>query len=149
MSGTKPITHNVVRGFRGQLLYLVSLHANHGFRWVADRKQALALSTPEDALKIAERASREYGAKCTVVDSHEAPHVIERAAPVAHHFSTLKGATRGYELAYPRQAANAWHVDVVQNSFCSTREKAAMLLVDRVANGEAFDGEFVRRWSQS
>ena len=111
MSGTKPITHNVVRSFRGQLLYLVSLHANHGFRWVTDRKQALALSTPEEALKIVERASREYGAKGTVVDSHEAPHVIERA-PV---LSALMRAKHHQIASSASDQADAWAMQALQD----------------------------------
>ena len=78
MGGKKPTQSGfaIVRGFRGEMLYLASLHGGNGFRWVTGSGNALVIADASEAAAIAERASREYGAKTTVVDMHEAVHVI-------------------------------------------------------------------------
>jgi hypothetical protein len=81
MSGKRPsLGFQVVRGFRGQMMYLVSTHTGNGFHWVADAKQGVVFDTVDAAHQAAERASREWGAKCTVVDTSDAAHVIAKAA---------------------------------------------------------------------
>ena len=151
MSGKKPsnVGFAIVRGFRGQMLYLASVHTGNGFRWVTGKAGAMVIADADAAVALSERASREYGAKTTVVDFSAAEHVIEthRVPAVAHHSNVLKGATRGYELAYPVRLFDAWKTEVVQNSFRATRAEAMTLLIDRRgAPGIAFDGEFVRRY---
>lgn len=65
MSGTKPSI--IVRSFRGQQLFLVGVHSGRGYHWSADRSEALVMDY-YDALDIARRATREYGAECAVLD---------------------------------------------------------------------------------
>lgn len=67
MSGTKP-AHVVVRDFRGQRLYLAQLYTGRGGRWLADESKALKLPA-EEALMACEAASRDWGAKCAVLDT--------------------------------------------------------------------------------
>ena len=53
--------------------------------------------------------------------------------------------TKYYELAFPESLGlGGWRVHAVINSECKSRADAELLLSDRVANGEAFPGEFVR-----
>ena len=74
MSGTKPplsasrAMHIIVREFRGSRLYLASVAAHKGMHWTDDKAKSLKL-TAEEALQISERASREWGAACAVLDS--------------------------------------------------------------------------------
>jgi hypothetical protein len=87
MSGKKPTGFAIVRGFRGQMLYLASMHAGNGFRWVSEKNEALVFADAAEATRVSERASRAYGAKTTVVDMHDAAHVVV-AAPLQalrHH----------------------------------------------------------------
>lgn len=81
MSGKKPsnVGFAIVRGFRGEMLYLASVHTGNGFRWVAGKQNALVIETADEAVALSERASREYGAKTTVVDFHSSEHIIEAA----------------------------------------------------------------------
>lgn len=79
MSGKKPstaISFQIVRGFRGEMLYLASTHHGNGFRWIADKDQGMKFGDAQEALATAEHTSREWGAKCTVVDNFKAPHVV-------------------------------------------------------------------------
>lgn len=66
MSGTKPI-NLIARSFRGATLFLASQHTGNGSRWVADIKSA-AKFEPQQAMTIAAKASREWGAVCHVTD---------------------------------------------------------------------------------
>lgn len=84
MSGKKPSTtpkglivgptdlHIIVRGFRGAQLVLVSYsRTNNTFAWanaIGNHHKALKLPAGE-ALKIADRAAREYGAKCATLSA--------------------------------------------------------------------------------
>lgn len=92
MSGKKPsnVGFAIVRGFRGEMLYLASTHAGNGFRWLAGKQNAVVFASVDVASAVAERASREYGAKVTVVDMSPAPHIVERAAPA--HLITVSAA---------------------------------------------------------
>jgi hypothetical protein len=76
MNGKKPSGFALVRGFRGQILYLASVHAGSGFRWVDKKDEALVFADAAEATRVSERAAREYGAKTTVVDMHETVHVV-------------------------------------------------------------------------
>lgn len=80
MSGKKPsdVGFAIVRGFRGEMLYLASTHAGNGFRWLAGKQNAMAFTSADEALATSERASREYGAKVTVVDMSPEAHIVER-----------------------------------------------------------------------
>jgi hypothetical protein len=54
-------------------------------------------------------------------------------------------SARTYELAFPERLPNgAWRVLAVINSECRSRAEALLFLSDRVANCQAFPGEFVR-----
>ena len=66
-NGTKPTTI-VVRAFRGQQLYLRSVHTGNGMHWTNDQARALKLDM-DAALAVSERASREWGTQCAVEDS--------------------------------------------------------------------------------
>jgi hypothetical protein len=79
MSGKKPsnVGFAIVRGFRGQMLYLASVHTGNGFHWVTGKAGAMVIADADAAVALSERASREYGAKTTVVDFSAAEHVIE------------------------------------------------------------------------
>ena len=70
MSGTQPSkpSNIIAREFRGARLYLKSVHAGRGMRWLADKTKAAKFLMPE-ALTICERASREWGTQCAVLDS--------------------------------------------------------------------------------
>ena len=70
MSGTQPSkpSNIIAREFRGARLYLKSVHAGRGMRWLADKTKAAKFLMPE-ALTICERASREWGIQCAVLDS--------------------------------------------------------------------------------
>jgi hypothetical protein len=69
MSGTKP-TNIIARDFRGSRLYLQSIHHGKGMRWHADIKQAMSFEMTE-ALTVCDRASRDWGAKCAVLDAQD------------------------------------------------------------------------------
>lgn len=77
-TGKKPALF-VVRDFRGSRLYLASQHHGHGMRWTTDAAKALALST-DDAMSAADRASREWGARCACVDTITGTIVAPAAA---------------------------------------------------------------------
>lgn len=77
-TGRKPALF-VVRDFRGSRLYLQSQHAGNGMRWTTDAAKALALST-DDAMSAADRASREWGARCACVDTITGTIVAPAAA---------------------------------------------------------------------
>lgn len=82
MSGKKPSNVKgfiIVREFRGTSLYLASTHIGKGYRWLANRAQAMIIPDAQDALAISERASREWGSKAFVATTDEAPHIVERA----------------------------------------------------------------------
>lgn len=76
MNGTQPTiaqrlntndgSHIIVRAFRGQQLVLVDYDGHSGFRWTADRDKA-AKYPHSIALRIADKAAREYGAKCATL----------------------------------------------------------------------------------
>ena len=70
MSGTKPSkpSNIIAREFRGVRLYLHSVHAGRGMHWLADKTKAAKFLMPE-ALTICDRASREWGTQCAVLDS--------------------------------------------------------------------------------
>lgn len=69
MIGKQPKPANVVsRTLRNARLYLTSTHTNHGMRWHADAAQAMRLEMP-DALALCERASKEWGVSCAVLDA--------------------------------------------------------------------------------
>lgn len=72
MNGTKPTNmqtdmHTVVRNFRGQRL-VWSEYSHDQYRWTSDCNKA-AKFAPAVALRIAEKASRDYGAQCSIEDS--------------------------------------------------------------------------------
>jgi hypothetical protein len=68
MNGTKP-TNIVTREFRGARLYLQSNNrAARYWSWTADKAKAMRLFM-NDALDSSERAAREWGAKCAVIDA--------------------------------------------------------------------------------
>jgi hypothetical protein len=51
-----------------------------------------------------------------------------------------------YALAFPhRDQYGAWSVIEALGTRCATRDQAKVLLSDRVANGDAFPGEFIRK----
>lgn len=73
MTGTKPALvvgqFIVVRSFRGAQLVLKSYTpAGNSFHWTSKRDEAMVL-TQAEALTIADRASREYGAQCAALDA--------------------------------------------------------------------------------
>ena len=70
MSGTQPTkpSNIIAREFRGARLYLHSVHAGRGMRWLADKTKAAKFLMPE-ALTICDRASREWGTQCAVLDT--------------------------------------------------------------------------------
>ena len=70
MSGTKPVkpSNIIARDFRGSRLYLESLHSSNGMRWTSNQRSAMRLDM-DAALQVCERASREWGTKCAVLDS--------------------------------------------------------------------------------
>ena len=82
MSGTKPVkpSNIIARDFRGARLYLESLHSSNGMCWTNNQRSAMRLDMGA-ALQVCERASREWGTKCAVLDSagnlaqHDAPSV--------------------------------------------------------------------------
>jgi hypothetical protein len=57
----------VVRDFRGTRIYLESLHASKGMLWHTDQSRAMRFEH-SDALRVCEKASREWGTKCAVLD---------------------------------------------------------------------------------
>ena len=72
MSGKPPITnlHIVTRDFRGSRLYLQTRHRGARYwRWTDDERTALPLDQAA-ALDASETASREYGAKCAVLNAN-------------------------------------------------------------------------------
>lgn len=68
MIGKLPsLTHIVARVFRGQRLYLQDFaRASSTWRWSNDSNKAQRLSLPA-AMQAADRASREWGAKCACI----------------------------------------------------------------------------------
>lgn len=107
MSGTKPINVPVafiVRDFRGARLFLESVHRGNGFRWVADRSRACALE-PSDALALCERASREYGAKCAVIDAQG-----NMAQPIAVRDFALYEAAKAADDAFQAELIRIYGV---------------------------------------
>ena len=69
MSGTQPSkpSNIIAREFRGARLYLHSVHAGRGMRWLADKTKAAKFLMPE-ALTICDRASRKWGTQCAVLE---------------------------------------------------------------------------------
>ena len=86
MSGTQPSkpSNIIAREFRGVRLYLKSVHAGRGMRWLADKTKAAKFLMPE-ALTICERASGEWGTQCAVLDNagNLAHRYLIRALPGA------------------------------------------------------------------
>lgn len=78
MIGTKPKDVLIVRDFRGTRLFLASLHINQGMRWTVDKAVAQRFQ-PDEALAVSERASREWGTKCAVIDATGT--MLRKAAP--------------------------------------------------------------------
>lgn len=73
MIGTKPQpaerAHLVVREFRGQRLYLQDFaRTNSTYRWTANVSKAQRMSLPT-AIDASDRASREFGARCSTIDA--------------------------------------------------------------------------------
>ena len=66
MSGSKPALFYVVREFRGQRLFLASVHAGNGSRFVADKKSATRFAR-DVAMAISKKVSRDVGTVCIVV----------------------------------------------------------------------------------
>ena len=128
---TRNTGHVISRSFRGVTLYLRTfIRATSGWRWTADRADALRFETHAEAFRLAERAAREWGAQCAVIDANAA--LTQPAAAVAAFClifddPTDAGAAPGYVL--------------VLNSLCGTMEELRILLVDRIENGDAFSSE--------
>ena len=60
-------SNGIAIDFRGTRIYLESLHENKGMRWHTDQSRAMRFEHG-DALRICEKASREWGTKCRVLD---------------------------------------------------------------------------------
>jgi hypothetical protein len=113
MSGKKPSGFAIVRGFRGEMLYLTSVHTGNGFRWVDKKDEALVFADVAEATRVSERASREYGAKTTVVDMHDAAHVVvaARAERISHY--AVSGLAYKLQGFYGRTAQSLLEQEVI------------------------------------
>lgn len=70
-NGKKPVlaTFNVVRDFRGARLYLQGMFQGNGYRWIADQSRAQVFAL-DAAMQAVERASRDWGTACAVLDTN-------------------------------------------------------------------------------
>jgi hypothetical protein len=117
MLGTKP-TVLIVRDFRGSRLFLAEVTHGKGFRWISDSHKAMKFSA-EEALAICERASREWGTQCAVLDTEG-------------NLAQPKAATRTAVVSNEIAAANC-------------RSILAQLSTDGKVNHKAFIGEMQSR----
>lgn len=62
----------VSRSFRGSQLFLTAYSDKPlSFHWLNDRSKSQVFESSAAALKAADRAAREYGAKCAVIDPND------------------------------------------------------------------------------
>lgn len=124
MSGTKPsVLYIIARDFRGSRLYLAEKHGGNGFRWVDEASKATALRLGLDsAMDAVERASREYGAACAVLDEKgnllqtaTASHITRREADMRSRMArevANVGAQRASRHAASRRAITAQPAEI-------------------------------------
>ena len=90
----------ISRSFRGATLYLTAHSGRTLFTWSADKSKAEPFETAAAALAVADRAAREYGADCAVIDAPG--NLIQPAAARGVERETLRAkgsAARALEFA--------------------------------------------------
>jgi len=119
---TRTSGHVISRGFRGATLYLVTMsRATKYWHWSADRTAALRFETHAAALAAADRAAREYGAACAVVDP--AGNIAEPAAArvvpdgVKTVARRMLADVEREQPTLPRPLAIAWAMDGIDEYF--------------------------------